>query len=55
MSHLSGECRRKIFLKQFGEEMENNDENDCCDVCSNQHSVTLIDRQRELSIAIDAQ
>jgi superfamily II DNA helicase RecQ len=54
-SHLSGECRRKIFLNQFGEGKEvNNDDNTCCDVCSNQHSISRIDRKEELSIAIDA-
>lgn len=53
MSHLSGECRRKVFLQQFGEEKEVN-VNDCCDVCTSQHSITLVDRRKELNVIIDA-
>ena len=54
MSHLSGECCSKVFLKQFGEDKKvNGDDNNCCDVCSNQHSISRTDRKEELSIAID--
>ena len=34
--------------------MECSDENNCCDVCTNQCSVTPIDRWEELRTAIDA-
>ena len=29
MSHLSGECHRKVCLNQFGEDNEGSDENNC--------------------------
>ena len=44
----------KCFLNQIGEDKEDYGENNCCNVCINQHSVTLIDRKEELRTAIDA-
>ena len=48
MSHLSGQCRRKVFLNHFEEDLEDNSDDSCCDVCTNQLAVTRIDRTEEL-------
>ena len=40
MSHLSGECRRKVFLNQFGEDKEDNDEKTFAPNSIQLHSLT---------------
>lgn len=42
------------LFNQFDEDKEGNEENNCCDICTKQHSVTLIDWREELRTVTDA-